>query len=101
MASTSTVKPSSKRNPTPMIDLLSERTSSFLASSFLVGTDESRGIITIVYKCSECGDTDTERLFSDKPIPKALCCVKCRAGFGVDERSFGVTNHAAMWPMVD
>jgi hypothetical protein len=80
-------------------DMLQERERTFLASSFIMGSDEDRGIVTIVYKCSECGDTDTERLFSDKPIPKALCCVKCGAGFKIDERDFGVTNHPAMWPM--
>lgn len=80
-------------------EMLDARTASFLAASFTIGSDEDRGIITIIYKCSECGDTDTERLFADKPIPKALCCVKCNAGFKIDNRDFGISDHPAMWPL--
>lgn len=62
-------------------------------------SDSDRGIVTIVYKCSECGDEDSERLFSDKPIPTALCCVKCRAGFGIPVQNWGVTDHPGMFPL--
>lgn len=79
--------------------MLQEQSRTFLASSFILGSDADRGIITIVYKCSECGDTDTERLFSDKPIPAALCCVKCRAGFSVPNDRWGLTDHPGMFPI--
>ena len=80
--------------------VLDLQTRTFLASSFIMGSDEDRGIITIVYKCSECGEIDTERLFSDKSIPSALCCVKCRAGFGVSHEIWGRSGHPGMFPAV-
>lgn len=61
------------------------------AASFQMQSDEARGIVTVVYVCADerCEDTNTERLFKEKPIPTVLCCIKCKeagraSGFGLE-----------------
>lgn len=98
MASKAALARKKNHNASEMLELQAQK---FLEASFTMGTDTERGIITIVYKCSECGDIDTERLFADKPVPTALCCVKCRAGFHVPTEGWGVTDHPGMWPQAN
>jgi hypothetical protein len=55
---------------------------------------------SVTYKCSNasCGETMTLRFFvDDKPHP-VTCCVKCRAGFGI-ELSTQMQNHIGMFPI--
>jgi hypothetical protein len=61
-------------------------------------SDAERGIIEVVYQCTGCDATTTERAFADKPIPEALCCVKCRAGFGVPADDM-VRQQVGMFPV--
>ena len=61
-------------------------------------TDAERGIIEVVYQCTGCDAINTERLFADKPTPVALCCVKCRSGFGMDLDAM-VRRQVGMFPV--
>ena len=40
------------------------------------------------YLCTtkDCEHRQTVRYFPDEPVNPVLCCVKCRAGFGVEHR---------------
>jgi len=40
------------------------------------------------YTCTtrDCGNTQTVRYFPDEAVNPMLCCVRCRAGFGVEHQ---------------
>jgi hypothetical protein len=48
----------------------------------------SHSMKEVDYRCtdSQCGYTTTFRYFPDEPVNPMLCCIRCRAGFGVDHR---------------
>jgi hypothetical protein len=48
----------------------------------------SHSMKEVDYKCTTdgCGHTSTMRYFPDEPVILTLCCVNCRAGFGIEQR---------------
>jgi hypothetical protein len=52
----------------------------------------SHSMKEVDYKCTTegCGHTATMRYFPDEPVIITLCCVACRAGFGVDQRDMNM-----------
>ena len=61
-------------------------------AEFHMASDEERDIFSVVYKCSNCDDTQTLRFFRHETVLAATNCVKCRAGFG--------NNPGGMFPLV-
>ncbi len=56
----------------------------------------------VTYRCTKrgCGNIQTIAYFNDDlPLP-VTCCVKCRAGFGMDIAG-QIAHHLGMFPITD
>lgn len=60
--------------------------------AFKLASDAERGIVEVVYQCSECNATETPRFFRDETPPAEFGCANCRAGFG--------GKRGAMFPVI-
>lgn len=54
-------------------------------------------MVEVTYTCAKCGATDTPRFFPSEPIPPAVNCYKCHAGFQKDLQEM-LMSGSAMFP---
>lgn len=61
---------------------------------------EKPGDFEVTYRCTspKCGNEQTIRFFSNEDHLPVTCCVKCRAGFGVELPAMAA-NKIGMFPV--
>ena len=61
---------------------------------------EKRHYREVTYRCSSdrCGHTQTIRYFLEDSVLPVTCCVKCRAGFGVESVGLMIQTSRGMFP---